>query len=187
MRWTRAIAFTATAIACSFVELKEPADGFTQKKRKGNRRAGGLPFVDGSGRRSQALFAKDEDALLARETHFFHLAIFSDQYGIIVGLGITLFPTAFTLGDDGLAFLHRRFVAVDQQAIFAGLEIGLADPGGLGDVDGFADGLGKNREGESGHGQERRDPKERVGFHACQLPFHVRVSRTTTAEAGQNG
>src|SRR5260370_39331098 len=40
MRWTRVIAFIATAIACSFVELKAPAGGFVQKKRKGNRRAG---------------------------------------------------------------------------------------------------------------------------------------------------
>src|SRR5260370_24918056 len=113
MRWTRVIAFIATAIACSFVELKEPAGGFVQKKRKGNRRAGGLPFVDGSGRGSQALFAKDENAILAGETPFFHLSIFPDQHGIIVGLGITLFPAPFTLAADGLPLFSRPFVALN--------------------------------------------------------------------------
>src|SRR5713226_10460370 len=44
MRWTRAIAFIATAIACSFVELKEPADEFVQKKRKGKPSRGRSPF-----------------------------------------------------------------------------------------------------------------------------------------------
>ncbi len=59
------------------------------------------------------LFVEDEDALLAGETDFFHLAIVAKQDGVVAGLGFAIFPAAFALCDNGLAPLHGGFVAID--------------------------------------------------------------------------
>ena len=150
MRSMRGIVFTATAIACLFVEGAN-RDGIAQR-RKGNRHTDDFPF--GIKRVThRTLFAKNENALLAGEAHFLHLAIFSEQHGVVAGLSVAIFPAAFALGDDGLAFLYRGFVAVDQEAVFTGLQISFAEFGGLGDANGLADRLRKNGESKGGYRQ----------------------------------
>ena len=117
------------------------------------------------------LFAEDEDAFLAGEAYFLNLSIFSEQHGVIVGFCLALFPAAFAFGHNGFDFLYGGFVAVDQQAILTGLQVGLADFGALRNVDQFADGLGEYRNGECRDCQQRETSQERIGFHAGQLPF----------------
>src|SRR3954471_21471979 len=89
--------------------------------------------------------SKNKNALLPGETHFLDLSVLSYKHGVIVGFRVTIFPAAFALRDDRLSFLHRRFGAVDQQAVFTGLQVDFADFGGLRDVDGLADRLTKQR------------------------------------------
>src|SRR5882762_7198106 len=95
------------------------------------------------------------------------------------------FSAAFAFRHHRLALLHRGFGAVDQQAIFTGLQVGLSNFCALRDINGLADRLGKNRHRESGYRQQCNTSKKRIGFHAGQLPFHWNESAEgTTPGAG---
>jgi len=139
-----------------------------------------LPPADANFLGKPSLFAEDENALLPGEAHFLDLTAFAQQHGVVIGLGVAFFPAAFTLGHHGLAFLHGGSVAVNEQTVFTGLQIGFAKFCGLRDVDRFADGFRKCRHGQRGYRQKRNTSKERIGFHACQ-PFHRIESAEQTA------
>jgi len=53
------------------------------------------------------------------------LTFFAQQNRVVQGLCIAVFPATFAFRYDLLALFYRRFGAVNQQAVFAGLEIGL--------------------------------------------------------------
>src|SRR5260370_16347091 len=128
------------------------------------------------------LFAKHENALLSGEAHFLHLSVFAEQHRVVVGFRVAILPAPFAFGHHGFALLHGGFVAVDQQAVLTGLQVRLADLSGLPDAVGLADWLGTYGHGQRGSPQQHDTADKRVGFHACQLPFHWnRVSRANGA------
>ncbi len=88
------------------------------------------------------LFAENENALLAGEANLLHLPVFSQQHGVVAGFRVAVFPAAFAFGHNGSAFLYGDFIAIDQQTVLTGLQVGLANFSGLRDVENFADGLG---------------------------------------------
>src|SRR2546430_2531041 len=101
------------------------------------------------------LLGEHEHTRLAGETHFLYLAIFANQQGVVAGLCAAVFPAALGLSDNLATLLHGSFVAVDEQAVFASLQVGLTDLSGLVEVDGPGKGFGKN-----GRSEERRVGKE---------------------------
>jgi hypothetical protein len=105
------------------------------------------------------LFAEDEDFLLAGEADFADFAGVVEKHGVVDRLGVAIFPAAFALGDDGLAFLHGGFVAVDQKTILSRVELRRTESGGLVNVDGFADRLSENRYGQRDHREQYETPK----------------------------
>src|SRR5215471_1955120 len=140
------------------------------RKRKA-RNDHGLPLSrrEESSRSSPELFAEYKDLLLPGETNFANLAVFADQDGSVVRLGAALFPAAFGFGDGVLPFLHRGFVAVDREQVFAGLQRSLAEFGGLRKTDGLGKRLGKSRHYHCECNEERRDARNGMNFHACHL------------------
>jgi hypothetical protein len=121
--------------------------------------------------RNLRLFAKNKDAILAGKADFFDLAIFADQHGVCGCFRTAVFPASFRLGDQLFALLDSRFVAVDLEAIFAGLQFGFAELCGMGDADGLVDGLGDNGHRAGERSGKRQIAKNGMKFHACQLPF----------------
>ena len=99
---------------------------------------------------SPCLFAEDKYAGLAGETDFLYLSTFTQQNGVIRRLGAAVFPAALGLSNNFLAILNRGFVAINQQAVFARFEVGLAELRGLRNVDGLAERLCKY-----GHGHRK--------------------------------
>src|SRR5713226_2155984 len=128
---------------------------------------------------SPRLFAEDENTSLAGKADFPYLPVLSKQQGIIGGLGAAVFPAAFGFGNHLLAFLHGGLVPVDLQTVFTGLQLGLAEFGGLHNVDGLGEGFCKSRDCQCDGGQQSHAADKSIRFHACQFPFkQVRVSRT---------
>lgn len=78
-------------------------------------------------RKLLVLLAEYENAVFPRKTDFLHLAVLSDEHGIIRRLCRTVFPAPFGFGQHLVSFLNRGFVAVDQQAVLACLQISFAD------------------------------------------------------------
>src|SRR5213080_1396224 len=109
--------------------------------------------------KKDSLLAEDKYARLAGKTNFLDLAIFADEQGIVAGFGAAVFPAPFGFGNHFAALLHGGFGAVDQQAVLAGLQLGLTELGGLGEVDIFGKRLGENGhcqrdDGEQSHAAE---------------------------------
>ena len=65
------------------------------------------------------LLAEDENSCLACEADFLDLSAFSEQHGIISGLGTAVFPPAFGFGNNLLALLNGGLVSIDLQPVFA--------------------------------------------------------------------
>lgn len=99
------------------------------------------------------LFAQDKHAGLASKADFLHLTILADEQGVIGGFDATVFPAALGLGNNLPAFLYGRFVAVDLQKVFTSLQLGFAELGALGDVNGLRKGFRKGRHGKCDGGQ----------------------------------
>src|SRR5713226_4977958 len=89
----------------------------------------GLPLV--RWKRSHGLFVEDKNAGLASKADFLHSTILVEQQRIIVGLGAAVFPAAFGLSNDLPALLHGGSIALDLQAVLAGLQLGFAELCGL--------------------------------------------------------
>ena len=87
------------------------------------------------------LFAEDKYAGLAGEADFLHLAILTDQQGVIDGLGAAVFPATFGFGNNFLALLHGGLVAIDLQTVLTGLQLGFAKLAGVQNVDGLRERL----------------------------------------------
>ena len=86
---------------------------------------------------SPRLLAEDENTSLARKPNFPYLSVLSEQQRIIDGLGVALFPSAFGFGNNLSALLDDGLVSIDLQTVFPGLQFGLAELGGLRNVDGL--------------------------------------------------
>lgn len=137
----------------------------------------------------KTLFAKNKDAFLALETDFAHLSISPEQNGVVARRRIAVFPAAFAFGNDLAVTFDGGFVSINDQAVFAGLERGFAEPGGLRDVDGFAEWFCKGWNGQNQCGQQRgcRERKERSAFHACPFPFARESSAGQPSFVRQDG
>src|SRR5258708_6679554 len=114
-----------------------------------------LPLVHRKGvTNSPCLLAEDENTRLSRKADFPHLPIFAEQQGIVGSLGAAVFPPAFGFGNNLFAFLHGGLGSFDLQAVFSGLQLGLAEFGSLGKVDGLGEGLRKCRYCQCDGGQQ---------------------------------
>src|SRR5262249_44036470 len=120
------------------------------------------------------LFAENKYAGLAGETNFLHLAIFTKKNGVICRFVTAVFPAAFGFADNILALLNGGFVAIDHQAVFAGLEVSLAKLSILRNVDGLSKRLGKRWHSHRERGQESETAEQRIAFHACHY-LSVRI------------
>lgn len=137
-----------------------------------------LPLVAGKKVKTGSLLTEDEDARLAGEANFLDLAIFADEQRIVAGLGAAVFPAPFGFGNHLAPLLYGGFVAVDQQAILAGLQLGFTKLGGLREVDILGKRLGENGHCQRDDGEQGQAAEKRAVSHACQIPFgQDRVSR----------
>src|SRR5215472_8650100 len=114
------------------------------------------------------LLAEDKYARLAGKTDFLDLAILADEHRIVTGFGAAVFPAAFGFGNHFAALLNGGFVAVDQQAIFAGLQLGLTELSGLGEADILGKRLGENRHRQRDDSEQSNEAEERIFCHTCQ-------------------
>ena len=87
----------------------------------------------------RGLLAEDENTSLARKADFPYLSVLSEQQRIIDGLAAALFPSAFGFGNNLPALLDDGLVSIDLQPVFPGLQFGLAEFGGLRNVDGLGE------------------------------------------------
>jgi hypothetical protein len=115
----------------------------------------------------KSLLGKYENALLSLKAEFDQLAIGVRDDAVEVRPGVAVFPATLSFGDLLVAIQNRQVITVDEEAVVASLDFGLAHLHGVRNRKSGGDGLRENRHGESA--TENQSREERIAFHELIL------------------
>jgi len=148
------------ATACSYVNPRGSGaeDWFQRRRRELDLHLG---LCSGCG--------DDQRIRIAGETDFADGVPWSVLDGVGIGLGVPLFPTRRRFGHNLLTVLQRKMIAVYDEFVFAGANLGLSNLGFVVKVDSPVDLLGEGGYDEGRGDEPRRNPQKPSCSHLSAL------------------
>src|SRR5271165_2274424 len=123
------------------------------------------------------LLCQYENALLAPKTQLQHPAVGVRDDFVVGYFCVALFPAAFGLRHDGLAFLDGKVIAVNQDTVITGFNCVFANVDGVSNGEVFDHGLGESGNGNRKRRDENQTADQGIIAHACYF-----LSRSESAE-----